>query len=382
MSKRQLGVGVIGCGNISAAYMRLAPMFRGMEMRACADLDRAAAEVRAKEFGLRSQSVDELLSSPDIDIVVNLTIPAAHYVVSNAALDAGKHVYSEKPFVLSVREGKTLAQKAARKNLRVGSAPDTFLGGAHQHARHLIDSGAIGKVTSGTAFVMNHGMEHWHPNPDFFFKPGAGPVLDIGPYYITNLVQLIGPIKRVVALSSTPAKTRTISSEPRKGAKIAVETPTTLQSLLEFENGAAIMFGSSWDVWNHGHANMELYGEKGTLYVPDPNFFGGQVRLTKDAVPVKRMRKFDHPFYRPNQKHSSGMLANYRASGLSDMAIAILNDRPHRCSLELALHVVDVMTAILRSAETGKFVAMTTRCERPEPLTIREARALLRPKAQ
>jgi predicted dehydrogenase len=382
MSKRQLGVGVIGCGNISAAYMRLAPMFRGMEMRACADLDRQAANARAKEFGLRSQSVEELMASPDIDIVVNLTIPAAHYVVSNAALDAGKHVYSEKPFVLSVREGKTLAQKAARRNLRIGSAPDTFLGGAHQHARHLIDSGAIGKVTSGTAFVMNHGMEHWHPNPDFFYKPGAGPVLDIGPYYITNLVQLIGPVKRVVALSATPEKKRTISSEPRKGEQVTVETPTTLQSLLEFENGATIMFGSSWDVWNHGHTNMELYGEKGTLYVPDPNFFGGEVRLTKDAVPVKRMRKFEHPFYRPNQKHASGMLANYRASGLCDMAVAILKDRPHRCSLELALHVVDVMTAILKSAETGRFVATTTSCERPEPLTIREARALLRPKAR
>jgi predicted dehydrogenase len=380
MSNRNLGVGVIGCGNISAAYMRLAPQFRGIEMRSCADLDKAAAKARAKEFGLRAQSVEELLAAPDIDIIVNLTIPAAHHAVSDAVLDAGKHVYSEKPFVLSVREGKALARKAARKNLRIGSAPDTFLGGAHQHARHLIDSGAIGKVTSGTAFVMSHGMEHWHPNPDFFFKPGAGPVLDVGPYYITNLVQLIGPVKRVAALSSTPAKTRTIASEPRKGQKIKVETPTTLESLLEFENGATVVFGASWDVWNHGHSNMELYGEEGTLFVPDPNFFGGEVRMTKGAVPVKRMRKYDHPFGRPNQKHASGMLANYRASGLADMAVAIMQGRPHRCSLELALHAVDVMTAILISAETGKFVATTTTCERPEPLTIRDARTLLRPK--
>jgi len=373
-----MGVGIIGCGNISAAYMTLAPLFRGIEVRACADIDMKAAKARAAEFGIRAETVDELLKDKDIDIVVNLTIPAAHFEVSKRALSAGKHVYSEKPFVLSLAEGKELAKLAAKKGLRIGSAPDTFLGGAHQFARHLIDSGAIGKVTSGTAYVMSHGMEHWHPNPDFFFKPGAGPVLDIGPYYVTNLIQLIGPVKRVAAFSSTPSPTRTISSKPRAGEKIKVETPTTIHALLEFENGATVMMGTSWDVWNHAHGNMELYGEHGTLYVPDPNFFGGNLRMTKGAQPVKKLPAFAHPFAVPNQSHATlGALANYRTSGLADMALGIIEGRPHRCSMELALHAVDVMTSILKSGETGKVVTLSTTCERPAPLGIAEAKALM-----
>src|SRR5690606_27065083 len=174
---KKLGVGVIGCGNISAAYFRLAPLFRGIEMRACADINMEAAKARAAEFGLRAETVDGLLAASDIDIVVNLTIPAAHYAVSKQILDAGKHVYSEKPFVLSVADGLDLMKRAEKKGLRIGSAPDTFLGGAHQLARSIVDSGKLGRITSGTCHVMNHGMEHWHPNPDFFFQPGGGPIL-------------------------------------------------------------------------------------------------------------------------------------------------------------------------------------------------------------
>ncbi|GIL02183.1 MAG: oxidoreductase [Alphaproteobacteria bacterium] len=378
---KTLGVGIIGCGNISAAYMRLAPLFRAIEVRACADVDMKAARARAAEFGIRALAVDQLLAADDVDIVVNLTIPAAHYEVSRRALDAGKHVYSEKPFVLSLKDGQDLARRAARKGLRVGSAPDTFLGGAHQFARHLIDSGAVGRITSGTAFVMSHGMEHWHPNPDFFFKPGAGPVLDIGPYYVTNLIQLIGPVRRVAAIASTPSPIRTITSQPRHGQKIKVETPTTIQALLEFESGATVILATSWDVWSHGHTNMELYGEEGTLHVPDPNFFGGTVRLTKAASPVARLPAFAHPFLVANEKHPLGMVANYRTAGLADMAQAIGEGRPHRCSLELALHAVDVMTSILKAGETGKWVTVSTTCQRPAPLTIRAAKALLRPPA-
>ncbi|MAV46250.1 MAG: gfo/Idh/MocA family oxidoreductase, partial [Alphaproteobacteria bacterium TMED89] len=197
-------VGVIGCGNISTAYFKLARMFRAIDMVACADLNLDAAEGQAKAFGLRALTVENMLMDDDVDIIVNLTIPAAHYPVSRQALEAGKHVYSEKPFVLSVEEGRALLDLAAEKGLRVGSAPDTFLGGAHQHARHLIDSGALGAITGGSAAVMSRGMEMWHPNPDFFFKPGGGPVLDIGPYYVTNLVQLIGPVTRVSCFASTP----------------------------------------------------------------------------------------------------------------------------------------------------------------------------------
>ncbi|MFC3723657.1 Gfo/Idh/MocA family protein [Neoaquamicrobium sediminum] len=374
---KKLGVGVIGCGNISAAYFMLAPLFKGIEMRAGADLDMKMAQARAKEFGVRASSVADLLASDDIDIVVNLTIPAAHYEVSKAILDAGKHVYSEKPFVLSVREGQDLKKRADRKGLRVGSAPDTFLGGAHQRVRSLIDGGKVGRVTSGTCYVMSHGMEHWHPNPDFFFQPGGGPILDIGPYYITNLVQLIGPVKRVAALAATPASERTITSKPRFGEKIKVTTPTTIHALMEFENGATVTFNASWDVWKHGHAPIELYGEEGTIFVPDPNFFGGDVMMTNRNDAVKKLPKWEHAFAVPNQQHAQGMMANYRASGLADMALGILEGRPHRCSLELSLHVIDVMTGILRSGETGRFVAMRTTCERPEALSPAQAKAML-----
>lgn len=373
---RTLGVGIIGCGNISTAYFTLSKLFAGIDIRACADIDRAVADARATEFRVRAEPVEKLLAADDIDIVVNLTIPAVHHEVSKAALEAGKHVYSEKPFVLSLEDGLDLKATAEARGLRIGSAPDTFLGGAHQLARHIVDSGAVGRITSGTAHVMSHGMEHWHPNPDFFFQPGGGPVLDIGPYYITNLVQLIGPVKRVAALSSTPAPVRTISSQPRAGQTITVKTPTTIHALLEFGNGAVVTFNASWDVWKHGHAPMELYGEEGTLYVPDPNFFGGEVRITRRGEAVGAMPAWEHPFAVANHPHATGMLANYRAAGLADMALGILDGRPHRCSLELALHAIDVMTAILRSGDSGRFEDMRTSCERPAALSPDDARAL------
>ena len=373
------GVGIIGCGNIAEHYLKLAPMFNGIEVRACADINHEAAIARAEEFGVSALSVEDLLSSDEIDIVVNLTIPAVHAAVSADILSAGKHVYSEKPFALSLKEGSALLELADKNNLRVGSAPDTFLGGVHQHARALLDSGVVGKITSGTAHVQGSGMESWHPNPDFFFKPGAGPVLDIGPYYITNLVQLLGPVKRVAALSTTPSPERTITSEERYGEKIQVETPTTIHALLSFESGATITLGTSWDVWSHDHNHMELYGELGTLYVPDPNFFGGELRITDREEPTVTPDAYDHPFGIPNEEEDDGsMRANYRAAGLADMAIAISEGREHRCSAELATHVVDVMVSILESGERGEFIDISTRCARPAPLGIDEAKALLR----
>lgn len=373
------GVGIIGCGNIAEHYLKLAPMFNGIEVRACADINHEAAKARAEEFGVRALSVEDLLSSDEIDIVVNLTIPAVHAAVSADILSAGKHVYSEKPFALSLKESSALLELADKKNLRVGSAPDTFLGGVHQHARALLDSGVVGKITSGTAHVQGSGMESWHPNPDFFFKPGAGPVLDIGPYYITNLVQLLGPVKCVAALSTTPSPERTITSEERYGEKIQVETPTTIHALLSFESGATITLGTSWDVWSHDHNHMELYGELGTLYVPDPNFFGGELRITDREEPIATPDAYDHPFGIPNEEEDDGsMRANYRAAGLADMAIAISEGREHRCSAELATHVVDVMVSILESGERGEFIDINTRCARPAPLGIDEAKTLLR----
>jgi predicted dehydrogenase len=372
-----LGIGIMGCGNISAAYLRLAPLFGGMEIRACADLNVDAAKARAAEFGIRAETVDGLINADDIDIIVNLTVPVAHFDVSKMILEAGKHVYSEKPFVLSVEEGRQLADLATAKGLRVGSAPDTFLGGAHQLARDIIDSGVIGAITGGTCHVMSHGMENWHPNPDFFFQKGGGPVLDVGPYYITNLVQLIGPVKKVAAISSIPSPERTITSEPRHGEKIKVETPTTIHALLEFHNGAVVTLGASWDVWQHGHAPMELYGEDGSIFVPDPNFFSGTVEVMRAPDGAAEQPVWDHPFGVPNETHGDEKLANYRAAGLSEMAQAISDNRPHRCSLELALHVVEIMTAILRSGENGTFVAMETTCERPAALSAESAKTLM-----
>lgn len=366
-----LGIGVIGCGNISAAYMRLAPMFKGIEMRACADMNAEAAKARAEEFGLRAETVEGLLGSDDIDIVVNLTVPNAHFEVSKACLAAGKHVYSEKPFVLSVSEGQAL--KDAAGDLRVGSAPDTFMGGAHQLARHLVDEEAVGRIATGTCFVQSPGMEMWHPNPDFFFQPGGGPILDLGPYYISNLVQLLGPVARVTALSTSAREERLITSQPRHGETLKVETPTTIHAILQFHSGAQITYCASWDVWQHGHANMELYGLEGTLHVPDPNFFGGEVRMTARDQFTSLGRAWAHPFSVAND----GGRANYRAAGLTDMAQAIMTGRPHRCSLDFALHVVDVMTSILTAGEKKRVIEIGTTCTRPEALGPDAAQALL-----
>lgn len=374
-----LGIGIIGCGNISTTYLALAPLFNGIEIRACADLNMAAAKARADEYSVRAETIEQLMAADDIDIIVNLTIPEAHYSVTKQILEAGKHAYSEKPVVLTLEEGKELRDLAAQNGLSVGSTPDTFLGGAHQQARAHIDSGAAGKITSGTAIVMSHGMEHWHPNPDFFFQPGAGPVLDVGPYYIANLINLLGPVKRVAALTSMASKTRTIASEPRAGETIPVDTPTTIHALLEFEQGATITMLSSWDVWAHQHSAMELYGTGGSVYLPDPNFFGGVVSAGgaefSEVVPLP---DWDHPFSVNNQEENGVGRANYRAAGLADMAMAIMDGRDLRCSLERALHAVDVMTSILKSGETGEFIAMSTTCTRPAALGIAEAQALLK----
>lgn len=374
---KKLGVGIIGCGNISEAYLRLAPKFKALEIRKVADLDMDAAKVRAEEFGVKAVSVADLLAAEDIDVVVNLTIPNAHFAVSKLVLEAGKHVYSEKPFVLSLLEGEELRALAAAKGLRVGSAPDTFLGGAHQDARAVIDSGSLGQITAGTAHVMSHGPESWHPNPDFFYDLGGGPMLDLGPYYLTNLIQLLGPIEKVAALTSAPLKSRPIGSGPRAGETVPVKTPTNIHALLQFKNCATITLSTSWDVWAHRHNNMELYGTEGSIYVPDPNFFGGDVLTVRPDGPMTVLDKSVHPFGVPNQEHKQGMMANYRTAGLADMAQAIFENRPHRCSLEMALHAIDVMMSILKSGETGDFVELSTTCDRPAALGPEEACLLM-----
>ncbi len=373
-----LGVGIVGCGHISTAYLELARAFRTIEVRAVADIRPDVAQAQAEKYGVRAMPIEALLAADDVDLVVNLTVPAAHFTVTRSILEAGKHAYSEKPLVLTLEEGEGLRALAEARRLRVGSAPDTFLGGAHQQARAEIDGGGIGDVVAGTAHVMSHGMEDWHPAPDFFFQPGAGPMLDVGPYYVTNLVQLLGPVRRVAALTSMATPTRTILSEPRRGETIEVATPTNIHALIEFASGATVTLSTSWDVWAHRHAPMELYGTEGSLFVPDPNWFGGVVERSGRDGNITPLRPWDHPFGRINQQHkSAGPRANYRTAGLADMAQAIRDGRPHRCSLDLSLHAIDVMTAILRSGEEGRFVELTTTCERPLALSPEEAAALL-----
>jgi predicted dehydrogenase len=387
MSKT-LGVGIIGAGNISWAYLKLASIFKGIEVKAVADVNMDAAKSRAKEFNVRAQSVKDLLASKDIDIVVNLTVPAVHYKVSKQILDAGKHVYSEKPLTLSYKDALALQKYAAKKKLRVGSAPDTFLGASHQLARKFIDDGKMGKIVSGTCHFMGPGMEMWHPNPDFFFQPGGGPVLDMGPYYITNLINLIGPVKRVSALLGTGRKERVINNQPnnpRNGEKLKVKTPTTYHALLEFTNGACVTVSLSWDVWAHKHQNMELYGQTGAMFVPDPNFFGGEVLVAgSDQKPVA-LKAWDHPFGKNNwgmansQNPSDWVWANYRCAGLADMADAIINRKKlARCDISMVAHVVDVMTAMMESGKARKVVTLKSTCKRPAPLGPDEARALLK----
>lgn len=367
------GVGIIGCGNISTAYLTFAPVFKRLEVRAVADINAAVAEAKAAEFGVEARSIEALLASDDIDIVINLTIPEAHFPVTRSILEAGKHAYTEKPLVLALEDGKALAEIAGSRGLRIGAAPDTFLGGAHQQARALIDAGTVGQITSGTAHIMSHGAEGWHPNPDFFYQKGGGPMLDMGPYYVTNLVQLLGPVARVAALASAATPTRTIGSDPRRGDVIPVETPTNIHALLEFTSGATVTLTTSWDVWAHRHSNMELYGTEGALIVPDPNIFNGLVEQAGRTGGFAPVEAWDHPLGIPNRDSH----ANYRTAGLADMARAIDEGGPHRCSFELALHVTDVMTSVLQAGETQSFVEMTTTCARPDALPPQAAQALL-----
>jgi predicted dehydrogenase len=374
------GVGIMGAGNISAAYLRLAPLFRNLEVRAIADVLPAAAEKRAGEYNVRAQTPDELLKNSEIDVVVNLTVPGAHYKVTTDILSAGKHAYSEKPFVLSVEEGKAIKKDADARKLKVGSAPDTFLGGAHQQARAIIDSGKVGRIASGTMHVLSRGMEHWHPNPDFFFQVGGGPILDLGPYYITDLISLVGPIKRVTAFTGMARAEREVTAAgPYQGTRIKVGTPTTIHAILEFHNGAIITLGASWDVSSHGHHNIELYGTEGSVYVPDPNFFNGDVTITDREGTKEKVTPWDHPFGKANQDlDKPSPRANYRNAGLADMMDSLETGRKARCDIDVALHAIDAMASILKAGETHQVITLSTTCDRPAALGPDDARALLR----
>jgi predicted dehydrogenase len=353
----KINVGLIGCGAISNAYFKGCAPYGNVAITACADLDAARAAAKAQEHGIRSCTVDELLADPDIQIVLNLTVPKAHAELNTAALTAGKHAYAEKPFGVNRAEGKAVLALAKKKKLRTGCAPDTFFGGGAQTARKLIDDGAIGQPVAGVAFMCCHGHESWHPSPEFYYEKGGGPMFDMGPYYLTALVNLLGPVKRVTGSARITFPTRTITSQPKAGKVITVETPTHLAGTLDFANGAVVTIIQSFDIWKHSLPLLEIYGTDGSLNLPDPNGFGGPVKLAKpgqawEEVPLT---------------HRTDLA---RGSGLADMAQAIATGRPHRASGELAFHVLDVMAAFEEASTSGKHINIKSTCDRPAALPV------------
>ncbi|MEJ0011216.1 MAG: Gfo/Idh/MocA family oxidoreductase [Bauldia sp.] len=371
-------VGIIGCGNISEAYLRLAPRFSNVEIVAVADIVPEVAKKRAEQFSVKALTPDNLLKEKDIEVVVNLTIPAVHYDITKSILTADKHAYTEKPLALNAKDAAKLVKEADKRGLKLGSAPDTFLGAGAQTVRQLLDKGTIGKVVGGTAYVMSHGMEHWHPSPGFFFQPGAGPVFDVGVYYITTLVSLLGGVKSVTAMASMGSPTRLVTAEgPLKGKKIKVSTPTNINAILEFANGAQITLGASWDVWKHGHPNpIEFYGTEGSMLVPDPNFFSGKILYSSRGGDYVEVDSAGGSFGAYNWPPSEPTRANYRMLGVSDLVDAARSKREPRCSGRLAAHVVEVMEAILTSPAKRSFVTIKSTVERPAPVTAAVAKRL------
>lgn len=353
-------IGIVGCGNISSTYLRVAPTFDILEVAAVADVLPDLARTRAAEFNIkRVLTVDELLADPSISIVVNLTPPAAHASIALRALEAGKSVYNEKPLAIKRADAQRMLQTAKGRKLLVGCAPDTFMGAGLQTCRKLIDDGAIGRPIAATAFMLGRGPEPWHPNPDFFYQVGGGPMFDMGPYYVTALVNLLGPVKRITGSAQISFPERVIGSGTRKGTKITVETPTHIVGVLDFASGAVGNLITSFDVWAHQLPRIEIYGTDGSLSVPDPNTYGGPVKLWKpetkawEEVPLLPLRA-----------------VNSRSLGVADMAYALRSGRAHRASGALAYHVLDVMQSIHDASHEGRHIVLESTCERPAEMAI------------
>jgi predicted dehydrogenase len=367
---QKLKAGIIGAGNISGIYIRnLKNMFSGrIDLCAIANASPEKAREAAERYEIDFvESPDALLARDDIAIVLNLTPPAAHYSIAKAAIEAGKHIYNEKPLCANLADGETLLALAEKNKVRVSCAPDTFLGAGIQTARKLIDDGWIGRPVAGTAALMNHGPEHWHPAPGFFYAPGGGPLFDMGPYYLTALAALLGPVAAVTGSAATTFTTRTASSKERYGEKIQVTTPTHISALLDYASGAALSLTVSFDVWAHSLPHIEIYGTEGTLQIGDPNFF-------TSPVYIKRRRSDTWqklPLIGPSDPLLADRLDsdNWRGIGVTDMAESIYANRPHRASGALALHTLEVMTRILESAQTGQRLSISHRCDRPEKLS-------------
>jgi len=374
-------VGLIGTGRISDIYLTNCMKFDELDVIACASLDREEASLKAKRFNLpQVLSPEELLSDDEIECVLNLTIPAAHFDISKAALEAGKHVYSEKPFVTSLNKGQQLLDLAAERQLLIGNAPDTFMGGRWQTVRKLIDSGVIGKPSGFTAHVGTHGVERHHPNPDFYYKEGGGPLLDLGPYYLTVLVFLFGPMTRVCGMSNRSTNTRLIENGPRNGEIIDVEIDTHSLSLIEFDCGVIGSMTMSFDVWESETPRLEIYGSEGSICIPDldpvhgANNFDGPVwfRRRKDSRWEFQPRPIDRPEQWLVAENRYGYNANYRGLGLRDLAQARVENREPRADGKLAFHVLEALIAIEESARARRFQEISSTVKRPDPMPMDE----------
>jgi len=353
-------VGVIGCGNISGAYFRGCKPYGILEIVACADLVMDRAREKAEEFEIpKACSVEELLADPEIQIVVNLTIPKAHAEVDLAAVQAGKNVHCEKPFAVTRDDGQKVLEAARQKGLLVGCAPDTFMGGGIQTCRKLVDDGWIGTPVAATAFMVGHGHESWHPAPDFYYQVGGGPMFDMGPYYLTALVNLLGPVKRVTGSTKITFPERTITNQTsRYGERISVETPTHITGVMDFAGGATATIIMSFDVWSHHMPRIEVYGSEGSLSVPDPNGFKGPVLVRRPGA---------ENWSEVPLTHSPDVS---RGIGVADMAYALVHGRAHRVNGQMAYHVLDVMQAFEDASNAGQHVAVQSTCARPAPLPM------------
>ncbi|MCV0425133.1 MAG: Gfo/Idh/MocA family oxidoreductase [Roseibium sp.] len=371
-------VGLIGCGRISDIYLKTLAKFHEIDVVACASLDLEESQAKAQQYAIpKACTPEDVFADPEIDCVLNLTIPAAHADVSLRALQSGKHVYSEKPFVTDLADGNKILELAATKGLLVGNAPDTFLGGRWQTVRSLLDTGVIGKPTGVFAHVGTHGTERHHPNPDFYYARGGGPLLDLGPYYLTAMVFCLGPIARVAGMSRRTFDRRMIENGPREGQWMPVEVDTHSLSLLEFESGAIGDMTMSFDVWDSGTPRFEIYGEDGTICIPDPdpvhgaNIFQGEVLYrTKETA---RWTHQPRPAGRDDWQtaiNRHGFNVDSRGLGLLDLAYAVSEGREPRASGALANHVFEVMAAIDRAPREGAYQSVSSRCERPLPLPL------------
>jgi predicted dehydrogenase len=348
----------MGCGVISRAYVENAGAFESFELVACADLDRAQANALGKASGLAVVGVDELIADPLIDVILNLTPPLAHAAVTARALAAGKHVYTEKPLATDDAEAAALAREAERLGLRIGCAPDIFLGSAYQAGRAAIDEGAIGEPLSVSAAMLVGGQETWHPNPDIFYADGAGPLFDMGPYYVTAIVALLGPIRRVAGFASTRTLERRIEIGPRVGERFTATTPTHTSAVMELASGVTANLVASFEAVGQYICDVAIHGSEGVLVMPDPNAFGGPVRAKRGRGGWEEI------------PYASRGGADARGIGLHDMVEAIAAGRPHRASGQLGAHIVEVARGILLSAEQARVIEIESRVDQPEPLPI------------